>query len=413
MDSGTDVRQLLTALAGHLRDLMLLATGAKQAAAQELGADKLALLKSQAGVFAPASLLEMMGELSAAERECRNSNQHRWILERTLVRLMQIGQGVVTAEPQARPAIRPQEKTASPSARPQTQTAAANGKSSPLQHTDDIELPSRANVAASPTNVPRPPTQETAQTLASTASFGANGATQDEDDEDEDEADALETEPEEILAPPPLTITAVPLIQESTPAVSTTATFNASNGAGNGNPASPAPDFSGHQFAEGVTLDVIRRSWDRIVKSVHKISPAGGGFLEKAQVSALQGNTIILSFKEAFARDRIQNKAKELVEKKINEGLKTEGYRIQCLLDGQNGSGGAGVGAKLPTDPPSNGTGMAASMGTGTLLDSPRDYCRADRPDAGDGLRSSDRRAATHFLCAAHHFQQCSQRWRK
>ena len=70
-------------------------------------------------------------------------------------------------------------------------------------------------------------------------------------------------------------------------------------------------------------------------------------------------------------RDRIQNKGKELVEKKINEGLKTDGYRIQCLLDGQNGSGGMGTGVKSPIEPPLNGSGMTASMGTGTLLDSP------------------------------------------
>ena len=268
-----------------------------------MGADKLNLLKSQANLFAPASLLEMMGELSAAERECRNSNQHRWILERTLVRLMQIGQGVVTAEPQPRPAIRPQEKTTSPAVRPQSQPVATNGKSSSTYDTDETELPSRANVAAVPTNIPRPPTQETAQALASSAAFASHGASHEtEEDADEDETSDEEVEPEEVLAPPPLTITAAPIVEESTPAVTTTKTFNASEGATNGKTASSTPDMSGHQFAEGVTLDVIQRSWPRILKLVEKQSPSGANFLQKATVSGLENNTILLTFKEAYAQ---------------------------------------------------------------------------------------------------------------
>ncbi len=383
VDSGTDVRQLLTALTGHLRDLMLLATGAKQAAAQELGADKLNLLKSQANLFAPASLLEMMGELSAAERECRTSNQHRWILERTLVRLMLIGQGTLVAEPQPRPAARPQEKAVSPTPRPQAQTAVANGKSSQPFHTDDAELPSRANVAASPTNVPRPPTQETAQALASASVYASPAASpaadtelDNEDNEaDEEEADALEAEPDEVLAPPPLTITAAPLVEESVPGVEMKATFNASNPASNGHaaPAAPSSDRNRHQFAEGVTLEVIQRAWPRVLKLVEKEGPAGIPWLKQATVTGLDGNHVLLTFKDVFARDRINKpKGRELLDRKLNEALQTTGYRIQCVLEAPANLGTPQNTLSSPgSDTQITATGKAAPIEMGTLLDSP------------------------------------------
>lgn len=88
METGTDVRQFLTSLSGYLRDLLVLSSGAKQAAQEEFGAERIARLTPISARFTPHELLTMMDVLSTAEREIRFSNQHRWLLERTLLRLI-------------------------------------------------------------------------------------------------------------------------------------------------------------------------------------------------------------------------------------------------------------------------------------------------------------------------------------
>ena len=91
---GVETAQLMSALQGHLRDLALLSAGAKQAADQEMGVERAEILLPQAQQFKSATLLAMMGDLAAAERELRFSNHHRWILERTLARLQAIAQNI-------------------------------------------------------------------------------------------------------------------------------------------------------------------------------------------------------------------------------------------------------------------------------------------------------------------------------
>ena len=380
VDSGTDVRQLLTALAGHLRDLMLLATGAKQAAAQELGADRLNLLKPQSNLFEPVTLLDMMGELSAAEREIRFSNQHRWILERTLCRLMMIGQGTYQDAAQPRSFARPHDVAA----KVLPKATARQAASADVEDSGTTAAPYAPPTA--PPVVPRPPTQQETQTFATrTNAPTSKGPMDDEDEDEEPDENALEVAADVPLAPPiafsnlPSTLqTGAYVDTDPAPAL----TFsNGSNGNGtSGNtgsgsagqfpPVSTPPDAGKHQFADSVTFDVLQRAWPRILKLVEKQSPSGASYLQKGNLSGLEGNTILISFKEAFARDRIQNKGKELVEKKINEGLKTEGYRIVCLLDGQN-DGGVGAVVKTPVEPPSNDTGAAALMEMSALLDAP------------------------------------------
>ena len=416
VDSGTDVRQLLTALSGHLRDLMLLAAGAKQAAALELGPDRLSLLQNQATLFTPRTLLDMMGELSTAEKELRFSNQHRVILERVLCRLMMLGQGApVESQPVATSRAKPILST-SPATKAITQA------------TPPADRNERQAAYAAPSVVPRPPTQQATQEFATNtnmpaAFFAANDAEAeteaDEADEIDDIAENLEAglkalaAIESAILPSVLdSVTAnaleieTPLSSECSPTefasteLSPSATLQnlVQNGtqidsalprngsASHGLPSPSAPtspsdaNVGKYQFADEVTLEVVQRSWPRILKLVEKQSPSGASYLQKGQIIGMEGKMILLSFKEVFARDRIQNKGKELVEKKINEGLKTEGYRIQCILEGQQGQqgmGGSAVMSSPPGSPPnsSNGTGVvsngATSTGMATLLDTP------------------------------------------
>jgi DNA polymerase-3 subunit gamma/tau len=376
VDSGTDVRQLLTALAGHLRDLMLLATGAKQAAAQELGADRLNLLKPQSNLFDPATLLDMMGELSAAEREIRFSNQHRWILERTLCRLMMIGQGTYTDATQPRTFSRPQDIAAKALPKAATRQAATS---------DDEDSGTTAAPYTAPTAppvVPRPPTQQEAQAFATaTNAPTATGPMDDEDAEEEDEEDsALEIESELPLSPP-IVFSSMSVDSANGAYVNNAIVPDSalSNGSGTTSsnsravppPAPSTPNTSKHQFADGVTFEVIQRAWPRILKLIEKEGPAGIPWLKQAAVTGLEGNSVMLTFQDVFARDRINKpKGKELIERKLNEALQTQGYRIQCLLIGQI-EGGAGAAVKTPLEPSANGTGATAIMEMSVLLDTP------------------------------------------
>ncbi|HLV80915.1 MAG TPA: DNA polymerase III subunit gamma/tau [Chthonomonadaceae bacterium] len=300
--SGKDVRQLLTALSGHLRDLMLVAAGAEQAAAQELGADRLALLKPQAALYTPRTLLEMLGTLAAAEREIRFTNQHRWLLERTLLSLMPGNKGQGTGDrEEGREGAGGWERIERPAAR---------------------EVPNPPPLAAMPAVVPKP-------TLAATPAAG-NAAGEDE-------------EPDTI--------------EEAAPASAKAAVSSVEKPVEEAAP--PPRDDS--RFADGVTLDVIQRAWPRILKVFKSVSPQGLPHLSKAEVVALEGKLIILAFTDSFSRDRIQNKeqGRIAIEKTINNVLKTEGYKIRCILADD-------IGGK-----PAPATSAPATAQVAPLLDAP------------------------------------------
>lgn len=230
MDSGADVRQMMTALSGHLRDLLMISAGAANAAEAELGAERFKAMQPQATLFDPPSLLKMMSILTNAERELRFSNQHRALLECTLLRLMP----EMLAKSEAPAAAR-----TAPAARPQ--------------------------------HVP------------------------------------AETRPPAAYKTP-----AAPVVQPSPDATV---------------PAEP-------RFAEQVTLEVIQKAWPRILKAFSKASPSGYPFLEKSLVTGLDGKFVTLTFSDGFARDRIQGneRGKAAVERVINEGLASIGYKIRCDL---------------------------------------------------------------------------------
>jgi DNA polymerase-3 subunit gamma/tau len=358
IDSGKDVRQMLTALNGHLRDLMLIAAGAKQAAAQELGADRLALLSPQAALFEPSTLLRMMGALSDAEKETRFTNQHRWLLERTLLRLMTLQQeadGEPAPTPRARQAA---ERTEIPVRR--------EAVASPL--------------AATPAIVPKPPLPSAMHVDA-----GAPVMERAEEDVEEDaveEPDRLITLPETDEVETPLTAAPNPAVESAfAPAAeATTPESPVSSQTRNGTHApaeeagpalDAAPVSNEHRFADEITLEVIRRSWPRIIKLVEQVSKPAIGFLEKAEVAGLDGKMVILVFRDSFARDRIHNKGRDLVEKAINKGLKTEGYKVRCILTDQVENKEPGSTDKTAPSSPRASTDAAAPTAEMTLLDAP------------------------------------------
>jgi DNA polymerase III subunit gamma/tau len=279
IDSGKDVRQLLAALSGHLRDLMLICAGAHGAAQQELGPERYSLLKAQAPLFEPATLLAMTGTLAAAEREIRFTNQHRWLLESTLLRLMPSNLAAAASERAA--------------------VVAAPPPAAPIR---------RETVASTPTVIPRP---------HPASRF-------------EEPAVVAEAPPAVSSMPPQSAQAAEPTPAERRSEPAPAAAKSPANGQAAAAPAETGPPS---RFAEDISFDVIVRAWPRIIAAFKKASPSGAPFLERGEVVELDGRTLVLAFADSFARERIQSnaKGKAKVEQVINQALNTDGYKIRCI----------------------------------------------------------------------------------
>jgi len=261
IDSGKDVRQLLTSLSGYLRDLLLISSGAIRAAEQELGPVRVEALTSQADSLKPNRLLGMLSILASAEKETRTNNQHRWLLERTLCMLLPSNLDL------------------------QDQSGRAS-YSGPAPQSTPV-APARS--------VSRPQTQP------------AN--------------------PPTAIAEPRYPLNQRPtVVQVPTPPIRLNSVQDAES--------EPRPE---DRFVGEITFDVVQRSWPRIVKAIEKISPSAGNYLEQAELCGLDGRVLVLDFADTFARDRIMNKGKTLVEKKINETLQSDGFRIRTKHEGGDG----------------------------------------------------------------------------
>ena len=284
IDSGKDVRQLLAALSGHIRDLMLICAGAHAAAKQELGAERYEALSVQAPLFDPFSLLAMTAILSAAEREVRFTNQHRWLLESTLLRLM-----------------------------PSNLNAAAMGTLG------------RSAGRASATALPR---------LESTSATPRNAARTET---------VAEQRVREVDSPAPADIQTE--YAEKTGAVLSVRT-----------PAQTTHEPAS-RFADNISIEVLHRAWPRILSLFKKASPQGAPFLEKGELAELDGHTIVLSFADAFAKDRIQNnsRGKLKVEDVVNQALGSTGLKIRCISRDPD--------SPLPTSPQPTVPPIASGMG--------------------------------------------------
>ena len=309
IDSGKDVRQLLTALSGHLRELMLICAGARTAALQELGPERYALLQSQAPFFDTGTLLAMTSILAAAEREIRFTNQHRWLLESTLLRLMP-----------------------SNLAKPVVEVARLPAASAPAAERN------RESLASTPTVIPRP--------RPVTAEY-----------------DSRPSEEEPITAPSHVggITTAPPIRPAEQPPASSPSIVSPSPRSVPRPESASAPDS---RFAADISREVLERAWPRILAQFKKASPSGAPWLEKGEVAGLEGHVIVLSFADSFARERIQNnaKGKARVEQVVNQVLSTEGYKIRCIPRDVDQSASPSPGTEMPAVTPTDST-MA------TLLD--------------------------------------------
>ena len=87
-NQGKDVRQFLKTLSGRFRDMLFLSSGAHSQDDDQTLSDP--VLRRQASQFSPSSLMDALSVLAEAERETRNSNQHRLLLEMALLKLTKL-----------------------------------------------------------------------------------------------------------------------------------------------------------------------------------------------------------------------------------------------------------------------------------------------------------------------------------
>lgn len=121
VETGKDVRQILSALQGTLRDMLVARIAAGPEALPSCSPERFALLRDQASRFRPDQLLAMLDVLGAAERDLRFTNQHRLLLERALWSLapsaLDAGHAPAPARA-AQPAVRQSQPATAPPGAP-------------------------------------------------------------------------------------------------------------------------------------------------------------------------------------------------------------------------------------------------------------------------------------------------------
>ena len=128
--SGKDIQQLVRSIAQHFRNL-LFASVSKHLDELTTNADIAARLREQASKFNKDSLLRVLEIFTEGERNIRYSDQHRLILELTLLKAIEATKAVETVAapmPRPTPSPRPQpeptakREAAQPKSTPQTET---------------------------------------------------------------------------------------------------------------------------------------------------------------------------------------------------------------------------------------------------------------------------------------------------
>ncbi len=383
LESGRDVRQFLKSLSARVRDLLFVGVGAQPQEAGDL--DDSPALRAHAAQFSPAQLMHALEVLTEAEQETRRNNQHRLLLEMTLLRLMRLPQALspasevkfapaapvpfpTAAQPEpAPPATRAKAEAAPPSISTQAAPVPSSmpTKAEPAPSSASIEPepapPIVRNGAAksAPTPAPLAPTDETPlsllpdqepeQTLTLIGDIPPMLSDEEESDlagEDDDLDDMAVPLPGDddldILLPeadalPSLLVTSadqhsdtedfmqVQQVAQETPLASA---------------ATPAPMPSvGEEFAS--ELAQLQKSWQEVINRMGSRAPSGVALVRDAKPVALHGHTFTLEFTSQFFVDRLakNDKGRTTIEDVINKTLDAapETYKIKCVMQGEGG----------------------------------------------------------------------------
>ncbi len=314
LESGKDVRQFMKSLADRFRDMLFVGVGAVSASAGDL--DDSASLRTQASQFAPADLLKALEVLTAAEQETKRSNQHRLILEMSLLKLMRL-----PSQPAAITAYQPAPATLlSPPPAP-LPISVALPVSAPLPVLEEVIVPEAVLLEPEvPYDMPPPLADAELSDLADDDGLAYALLPGDEELDDlpsaivtsEDDRVLVEDLPEEDLmqvqqvafeAPIPLPVKPI-----------------------------QAPDAPPELLR-------LQKSWQEVLNLIGSRSPAGVQDVKAAKPVAIQEHSVILEFDNQFSFDRVQSKEKgrKMIEEIINRtlGADPETYKVKCVMHGQ------------------------------------------------------------------------------
>ena len=348
LESGKDVRQFLKSLSERFRNMLFVGVGARPAAPGEM--DDSAPMRAQAARFAPATLLQALETLTAAEQETKRSNQHRLLLEMALLRLMRLPS-------EAAPPVAPTFAT------PPLQPVAA-------------QPPSSGNgVKAVPVQVEAPPAHNTGGAGGGTS--GAEGAAREgaaresaagevsptipydmppplaEDeipDEDEglgmglllpgdDDLDSLPLDDEEEMPRVEMPREEMPSLlivssEQHEQADDLMRVQQVAAEAPTRTPPRPVP-------AADAPPELLRlqKSWQEVANLTGTKSKAASKDVSEAKPVAISGNVVMLEFAQPFHFDRVNGKEalRQFIEENICKTLDApQGtYRVKCIMEGQ------------------------------------------------------------------------------
>ena len=335
LESGKDVRQFLKSLAERFRDMLFVGVGAQPTAAGEV--EESPNLRAQAARFAPAALLHALDVLTAAEQETKRSNQHRLLLEMSLLRLMRLPSAAVAQETMPLPTVPAAEPTPrlngrgvplAPNfggVRAETPLAAPSPATPPA-----ITAPARPDPAPPelgagrlPYDIPPPLADDDLDALPADDGIGIDAPLPGDDD-----LDSLPLDEEEDDALPSLVIVTsqdheqaddLLMVQQVVEAVP---------------PPPPRPAPSADLPPEMARL---KKSWHEVVNRL-SAKPSTAAVIRDAEPVALSGQTVVLQFTSQFNVDRMESneRGRAVVEDAINRTLGTEPgtYKVKGVLKG-------------------------------------------------------------------------------
>jgi DNA polymerase-3 subunit gamma/tau len=286
-NQGKDVRQFLKTLAIRFRDMLFLSSGAKSSDDDQSLEDP--ILAQQAKQFTPSAMLEALTVITEAERETRNSNQHRLLLEMALLKLTKL------------PAV-PIEIVVGAQAR---QAPEANGSA---------PLPSLLQQ-------PRP---ELVLDSVQTPEIVADAMVDDGDDEEVDVLTipmfGLDNEPSEL---PPVTAPAPPRTVAPMPTELPTRA-----------PAPVSRDPVGKSNNQE-DLIFLKSHWSEAINHMRVVAPGGVSLMTDATPIDQTGQTITLEFTQSSFIARLESpRAMEKLQDVINKVLKKapKTFKVRAVL---------------------------------------------------------------------------------
>ena len=329
LESGKDVRQFLKSLSERFRNMLFVGVGARPAAPGEM--DDSAPMRAQAARFAPATLLQALETLTAAEQETKRSNQHRLLLEMALLRLMRLPS-------EAAPPVAP--TFAAPPLQPVAAQPPSSGngvKAVPVPVAAPPELGAGGAAPAIPYDMPPPLAEDEIP----------------DEDEDlgmgmllpgDDDLDSLPLDDEEEM--PRVGMPRVGMPREEKPSlliVSSEQHEQVDDLMRVQQVAAEAPTLTPPKPAPAADappeLLRLQKSWQEVANLTGTKSKAASKDVSEAKPVAITGNVVMLEFAQPFHFDRVNGKEalRQFIEENICKTLDApQGtYRVKCIMEGQ------------------------------------------------------------------------------